>query len=55
MEIAAADIESLSSSLDAVLDGADGVSETGDVVGSVFVETDPTDADEDPLSDDFIV
>jgi len=53
LEVSAVDIDELSASLEAVLDGVDGISETGEIVDEVFVETDGG-VDGDPLTDDVI-
>ena len=53
LEVTTADIDGMSASLEAVLDGADGISETGEIVDEVFVETDGG-ANSDPLTDDII-
>ena len=54
LKVSTADIEGMSASLDAVLDGGDDISQTGEIVDEVFVETDPAGLDDDPLTDDVI-
>jgi len=54
LKVSTADIEGMSASLDAVLDGGDDISQTGEIVDEVFVETDPAGSDDDPLTDDVI-
>ncbi|MDP7424035.1 MAG: hypothetical protein QF394_01285 [Rhodospirillales bacterium] len=54
LKVSTADIKGMSASLDAVLDGADDISQTGEVVDEVFIETDPAGSDDDPLTDDVI-
>ena len=54
LEVVTTDIEGMSASLDAVLDGADGISETGDIVDAVFTDTMAADGTMDPTDDTAI-
>jgi len=54
LEISTADIEAMSASLEAVLDGEDGISETGKLVDEVFVDTETPGQDDLTPPDDTI-